>query len=207
MPEHTEKRSVMIVDDDPLFLKSIYRLLHSSFLIIALDNPLDAISQFTAKGPFDVVVSDYRMPKMDGIELLCQLRQLNPQTKRIILTGYAELNVAIQAVNLGKVSGFLTKPIPVQYLKSFIENLLCENPSDNISPPSLLKSYVPSAQGDPNLTRREIEVMNLVEKGFSNAEISKFLNITIGTVKSHLNNIFYKLNVTSRAKLIAMQHK
>ncbi len=84
------------------------------------DLDLDLDSRFTLSGreglgwmrqePFDVVVADMRMPEMDGIEFLTQVREISPHTVRMMLTGNTDLGTAIAAVNAGNVFRFLTKP-------------------------------------------------------------------------------------------------
>lgn len=215
MIETIKPYKILFVDDDPYFLTAIYRVLHRFFDVTTVDDPREALRIFVSQGPFDVVVTDYKMPGMDGLDMLKKMRKIEETSKRIVLTGYAELDVAMRAVNDGQVSGFLTKPVPFADLRNLISSALQSDQmtKDQTGHPLHKEKSMYQQQeqkkifSHPLLTARENEVLNLVDKGLSNAEIARTLNITVGTVKSHLNNMFFKTNVNSRSKLIALQRR
>jgi|YNPNPStandDraft_1061719.scaffolds.fasta_scaffold00435_8 response regulator RpfG family c-di-GMP phosphodiesterase len=101
---------VLFVDDDPNVLASYQRQLRKAFQVETAQGPEMGLKAVRQNGPYAVVVSDLRMPKMDGIQFLSRVRELAPDTVRMMLTGYAEVEAAIQAVNEGNVFRFLTKP-------------------------------------------------------------------------------------------------
>ncbi len=105
-------RRILFVDDELNILYAYKRNLRSYFEVETASNGKDAIDKIMTQEPFAVVISDYRMPEMDGIELLHKVREISPDTVRIILTGYADLQTAIDAINEGNIYRFLTKPIP-----------------------------------------------------------------------------------------------
>jgi DNA-binding NarL/FixJ family response regulator len=204
---------ILIVDDDENYLASIRRILHGQCDILTTKDPLQALKIVEHQGPFAVVISDYRMPVMNGIELFSRILTIDKKVQRILLTGYPELQMAIDAVNHGKITAFLTKPTPSVSLRSvvleaaqtFKESLLvngqgqetAETPDKEPAPgQSDSRLYAP-------LTVKEKEVLTLVAKGYSNAEISLNMTITVGTVKTHINNLFWKMDVNSRTKMIA----
>ena len=79
---------------------------------------MDDLDILQREGPFAVVVSDYRMPEMDGIQFLTQAKKMAPDTVRIMLSGQANLDVSIQAVNEGSIFRFLNKPcLTEQFIK------------------------------------------------------------------------------------------
>lgn len=101
---------ILCVDDDPYILEGYKRQLRKMFdLHIALGGE-SALNIIKKEGPFSVVVTDMNMPEMNGIEFLKRVRQIAPDTVRIMLTGMSDLQVAINAVNEGYVFRFLTKP-------------------------------------------------------------------------------------------------
>ncbi|QQS36953.1 MAG: response regulator [Ignavibacteriales bacterium] len=102
---------ILFVDDDESILEGYKRSLRSKFLVSTNSNPLDALSKLKNADTFSVVVSDYKMPVLDGITFLSQVKEISPDTIRIILTGYADITIAINAVNEGNVFRFLTKPL------------------------------------------------------------------------------------------------
>ncbi len=106
---------ILFVDDEKNILDSMKRLLRKRFEIDTALGPTAGL-EMVKKFKFAVVVSDLRMPSMDGIEFLSHVRTLNEDTVRIMLTGYADLDASIAAVNEGRVFRFLTKPCPDQQL-------------------------------------------------------------------------------------------
>ncbi len=104
----TEK--VLCVDDDESVLAGYHRRLRKDFQIEVATSGAAGLTSLKAKGPFAVIVSDMRMPGMDGIQFLSQAKALAPDSARIMLTGYCDQQVAINAVNEGNIFRFLTKP-------------------------------------------------------------------------------------------------
>lgn len=114
---------ILFVDDEPSLLQGIERMLFKErkrwemrFELSGSDG-LKAI----AEKPFDVVVADMRMPEMDGIEFLTKVKKTTPDTVRMMLTGNADLETAIGAVNAGNVFRFMTKPCEHETLVAMLE--------------------------------------------------------------------------------------
>jgi len=107
---------ILLVDDEPNVLRACERLLHNRFEMDAAVGGAEALAAIKAKGPYAVVLSDMRMPQMDGIELLTKVKNLAPDTIRIMLTGYADVKTALTAVNEGNIFRLLTKPCDKQTL-------------------------------------------------------------------------------------------
>jgi len=101
---------ILFVDDEPALLQGYQRLLHKEFKITTAVGGEAALTLVQHMGPFAVVLSDMRMPGMNGIEFLFKVKTLAPDTVRIMLTGAAELKTAMDAVNEGSIFRFLTKP-------------------------------------------------------------------------------------------------
>jgi len=112
---------VLIVDDDSLLLDALKRQLRSRFDVTTATGAKEAIELVTTQGPFAVIVSDLRMPGMDGVTLLYLLRQAAPDTIRIMLTGKADMEAASSAVNEGNIFRLLLKPCPTIALIRAIE--------------------------------------------------------------------------------------
>lgn len=104
------KPSILLVDDEPNVLSALKRQLRSGFDVHTETDPEMALIELGQRKSFAVIVSDYRMPQMNGIEFLKRVKEICPETTRMILTGYADLENAISAVNDGHVFRFLTKP-------------------------------------------------------------------------------------------------
>jgi CheY-like chemotaxis protein len=103
---------ILFVDDEPNVLQAFDRQLRKRFDMVTAIGPDAALRLVSEDTAFAVVVSDLRMPGMDGIEFLARVRTLLPDATRIMLTGQADLSHAILAVNRGHIFQFLTKPCP-----------------------------------------------------------------------------------------------
>lgn len=114
----TEK--VLFVDDEENVLHSIKRELRKRFDIHIAEGGAQALEILKRDGPFAVIVSDMRMPLMDGIQLLSKVKDLYPDTVRLMLTGNADQDTAIEAVNKGSIFRFLNKPCPTATLVTSI---------------------------------------------------------------------------------------
>lgn len=106
----TEK--ILFVDDEPHVLQSIRRQLRKRFSLEIAEGGEEALRVLKEKGPFAVIVSDMRMPEMNGVELLSKVKDLYPDIVRLMLTGNADQETAMDAVNTGHIFRFLTKPCP-----------------------------------------------------------------------------------------------
>jgi len=101
---------ILMVDDETNVLAGYQRLFRYDFQIDTASGGAAALAALTATGPYAVVVSDMRMPGMDGAKLLTRIKLLAPDTTRIMLTGNADIQSAVSAVNEGSIFRFLTKP-------------------------------------------------------------------------------------------------
>lgn len=101
---------VLIVDDETKVLSALRRLLHKeAFAVVTTDSPEEAL-RLLQGGPYAVVLADQRMPGMEGTRLLEKACQSSPDTVRVMLTGYADVHAAMEAINRGAVYRFITKP-------------------------------------------------------------------------------------------------
>jgi response regulator RpfG family c-di-GMP phosphodiesterase len=109
-------KRVLFIDDDERILAGFRRNLHGQFEVDTAVGPQAGLDKVRDNPAYAVVVSDLRMPGMDGITVLAKVRELRPDTVRVMLTGFAELEAAIAAVNEGNIFRFLTKPCETGYL-------------------------------------------------------------------------------------------
>jgi response regulator RpfG family c-di-GMP phosphodiesterase len=107
---------VLCVDDEPNVLEGLGRNLRRNFDVATAAGPEAGLRKVEQEGPFAVVMSDQRMPGMDGVTFLSRVREISPESTRVLLTGYADTDAAIAAVNRGAVFRFLRKPIEPQDL-------------------------------------------------------------------------------------------
>lgn len=120
----TVREKILFVDDDQNVLDAFLRNFRKDYALETATSAREAAGIIARKGPFAVVVSDMRMPGVDGVQFLTRLREISPDTVRIMLTGYADIQSSIAAVNEGNVFRFLTKPCSAQHMKRVLEDAL-----------------------------------------------------------------------------------
>ena len=115
---------ILFVDDDPKVLQAYRRMLAERLEVETAEGAEKGLDLIENRGPYAVVISDLRMPGMDGIEFLAKVSVTSPDTVRMVLTGNADLETAIDAVNEGNIFRFLTKPCPPETMvKSLIAGI------------------------------------------------------------------------------------
>lgn len=116
------KKKVLLVDDEAMVLAGLKRQLRNQFCIETALSGEEALKKIAENGPYAVVVSDFMMPGMNGIEFLCRVKKTHPDTTRMMLTGTADMPTAIKAVNEGSIFQFHPKPCPAETLSKAIES-------------------------------------------------------------------------------------
>lgn len=112
-------RRVLLVDDNPDFQQGVRQLLAPRFEVVLASSGAEALARCDRDGAFAVVVSDYAMPGMNGVELCAELAEHWPHSARILLTGCADLGLALEALDRGAIFRFLTKPpIPSRLIEA-----------------------------------------------------------------------------------------
>jgi len=114
------KISVLYVDDEEnnlISFRATFRLKYTVYTALNGDQALELVRE----KPIDIIITDQRMPKMTGVELLEQIIKVNPEPMRILLTGYADMSAVVDAVNKGKIFHYLSKPWSEEELSETIE--------------------------------------------------------------------------------------
>src|SRR5688572_26992401 len=115
---------ILLVDDDPLILQALSRILRAEgYDVVAHTDPVAA----SAERDFTVVITDFMMPQMNGIELLGVLRVANPHAVRILLTAAADFKVASDAVNRGEIYRLLGKPWTLAELSACVRQAVAHH--------------------------------------------------------------------------------
>jgi response regulator RpfG family c-di-GMP phosphodiesterase len=112
---------VLLVDDENNVLQAYTRVLRRRFTLDVALGGAEALALMAQSGPYAVVVSDMRMPGMDGVEFLSQVKERFPDSTRVMLTGNADQTTAMEAVNRGSIFRFLTKPCDSEVLAATLE--------------------------------------------------------------------------------------
>lgn len=118
------KDKVLLVDDDAMVLAGLKRQLRNQFRIDTALSGEEALKQVQENGPYAVIVSDYMMPGMNGVEFLSYVKNTSPDTVRMMLTGSADMPTAIRAVNEGNIFQFHPKPCPADTLSQGIQSAI-----------------------------------------------------------------------------------
>jgi len=201
---------ILLVDDNPKYIKDV--LPTYGYDVTVAKDGIQALKILgNLENQFDLILLDVMMPNMDGWETLKAIRASNErQTVPIImLTAIDKEQQQISGLKFG-ADDYIVKPFTLPNLLARIEALLRRSKwkQDNSQ---TIPSNLSFASDDPidTLTARETEVLSLVAQGSNNQEIAEKLFVREVTVKTHLNNIFKKLNVSNRtqAVLLAMQLK
>ena len=161
----------------------------------------------------DLILMDLKMPVMNGVEATRQIRAKHPEVKILVLTTYADDEWVFDAIQAG-ASGYLLKDTPREELIKAVRGTVTGKTYVDPSVAGKVLDQVSSHQTQPatlitsKLTEREIEVLSLIARGLSNADIADRLFLSDGTVRNHVSSILAKLGVSDRtqAAVIAIQH-
>ena len=205
---------ILLVDDQPLFRGAIAALIdgrEDMTVVGEAENGLDAVEQARLLVP-DLVIMDVEMPVMDGVEAVRLIREQLSTVKVIMLTVSEADDHVFDAIRFG-AHGYLLKDLRPEQLYDMIRSVMRnETPLspaiagrllDEIQSGATKRSSSPDAPAGPPVTRRELEILQLVAEGLSNKEIGKKLSITEGTVKNHVHNALEKLHMENRIQAAA----
>ena len=197
---------ILIIDDNPKLLEDALPM-YGYDVEVATDGLMGLKLLNDENSAFDIVILDVVMPNLDGWETLKTIRE-NDKTKHvpiIMLTAVNEDNKQISGLKFG-ADDYITKPFILPNLLARIEALLRRSKWSHQKRHASALPFVTSEPISP-LTLREKEILTLVAKGASNADIADKLFVREVTVKTHLNSIYKKLNVDNRvqAVLLAIQ--
>ena len=187
--------TIMIVDDHPLVREGMASMLEneSDFSVVAsVASGTDAVAWCKEKGAPDVVVSDIRMPGMDGFETLSKLRRTHPDIRMLMLAGMP-LKAEEEKARAAKARGYLPKSIDWERLVAAIR--LAAKKGEFIA-----ESFDEVKAGP--LSPRETEIVRYISQGKTHEEIGIILGISSETVRSHTKSIQRKLDCTNSASAV-----
>ena len=199
---------LLVVDDHPVVRMGLVAMLseHEDFEVVgeAADGA-EAVTQADRLRP-DVVLMDLRMPGVDGAEATARLRaSADDPPAVLVLTTYDTDADIVRAVEAG-ATGYLLKDAPRETLADAIRR--AARGETVLAPPVVAKlASRMRAPSGPSLTDREVQVLQCVARGSSNAEVGRELHIGEATVKTHLLRAFEKLGVTDRTAAVTAAYK
>lgn len=119
--ERAKKLKILVVDDEPDNLDLLYRTFRRDFHVLKADSGVNALEVLSVEGEVAVIISDQRMPEMKGTEFLSKTVPQFPDTVRIILTGFTDIEDLVEAINAGQVYKYITKPWDPGELKAVVQ--------------------------------------------------------------------------------------
>jgi two-component system, NarL family, response regulator len=195
----TEKIRILLADDHEVVREGLAAILgrRDDFEVVAEVGDGEAAVEAWRRLKPNVALLDLRMPKLEGVEAIRQIREFDNDAKLIILTTYDGDEDIYQGLRAG-AKGYLLKDTPREQIVDAIHAVIAG------------RTYIPSQVGEKlasrvntdMLTDKELQILKQIAEGLSNKQVAKTLSISEGTVKFHTNSIYSKLGVTSRTEAI-----
>lgn len=206
--ETSDKLTILIADDHPLVREALHQSLEGEedMKVVAEASDGEEAVKLASELKPNVVVMDIVMPRLNGIEATRKIKEIAPDTAILILTAYDDDEYVLGLLDAG-AAGYLLKSARGRDLVGAIRAI---RSGESVLHPKIIAKLLKRATTAPVgehkasdlLSERESEILKLVTSGMSNKEIAEKLFLSQRTIKSHLTNIFNKLNVASRSEAI-----
>ncbi|WP_281156341.1 response regulator transcription factor [Streptomyces sp. HYC2] len=206
----------VLVADDQTLIRTGFRLILTARGIDVVGEAADGAEALAVASELrpDVVLMDIRMPNMDGLEATRRILERLPDCRVLILTTFDLDRYVYTALSIG-ASGFLLKDVTPEHLAAAVRLV---DTGDALLAPSITRRLVERFASDSTrtptvptdlatLTPRELEVLTLLARGLSNAELATELTLSEATVKSHVARIFAKLALRDRAQAVVLAYE
>ncbi len=185
---------IFVVDDEPKVCKAVSRILQSKYKVTCFETAEACFTRLSISTcRCNLLISDIKMPGMNGMELLRKIRLIRPLLPVLIITGYGDIPLAVEAIKAG-AREFIEKPFHQDKLLEATEAALQEY------------SFSETIAGKP-LTKREKKLLRLIVDGQSNRQIAEAFNRSIRTIEDRRRVIMHKLNVNNVAGLVQIAQK
>jgi DNA-binding NarL/FixJ family response regulator len=204
---------VLIADDQALVRGGLRAILDAQqdLEVVGEADDGDAAVELAAELKPDVVVMDIRMPRLDGIEATRRLALRGVEASVLVLTTFDLDEYVYKALRAG-AAGFMLKDAPPQRLADAVRTVAS---GETLLAPAITRRLVeryaaepaPDAKAFAELTPREVDVVRLVARGLSNAEIGGELFLSEATVKTHLTSILRKVSLRDRTQLVVLAYE
>ncbi|WP_421877045.1 response regulator [Marinoscillum sp.] len=201
-----QKNKIIIADDHVLFIEGLKVLLadHPEFEIIATANTGKVLLSCLADFKPDLILLDINMPDLNGLEALKKLHAIYPYIKVVMLSTYNE-QYLIDLARKSGAKGYLIKTTPKEKLVEAIAKVCAGGEFYPEGKKEQVKSEMDKNDGflkQFNLTKRELEIMQLVKEGMTSQEIADQLVLSVLTVRTHRKNLMQKLNLSTPGALV-----
>ena len=211
-PSRDEQRSapirVLVVEDEERIRKTLVRLLEERQDILvtgAISSGPEAVSA-ALEGKVDILLLDLGLPGMDGIEVTQRIKDEKPDIEILIFTVFDDEDKVLDAIRAG-AAGYLLKGASTDRIADAIREV---HAGGSVVQPRLARRLLnlfrgtgqPQERERNPLSNRETEILELIAKGLSNGEVAEALGISRSTVRTHLEHIYQKLDVTNRTEAV-----
>ena len=208
---------LLLVDDQPLLRTGFKMILEAEPDLVVIGEAVDGIDAIEAARTLqpDVVLMDIRMPRLDGVEATRRVTSAPNAPRVLILTTFDLDEYVVEGLRAG-ASGFLLKDVPADDLIAAVRTVAA---GDAVVAPRVTRrlldrfaSHLPRADSGPpaaiaDLTEREREVLQLIARGLSNAEIAAELFVSETTVKTHVGHVLTKLGLRDRVQAVVLAYE
>jgi DNA-binding NarL/FixJ family response regulator len=197
---------ILICDDQDIIAEGLKLILESQsdFKVTTASDGSAAVDRVAEAQP-DIILMDLKMPIMNGIKATATIKQRFPDVKVLILTTYGDDELLFDAIRSG-ADGYLLKDIPHEELFKAIRSTVAGN--THIDPKVARRMFdhvtqrtpVPNSELLSKLNDREIEILRLISRGYTNSEIAQTIHLSEGTVRNYISALFSKLDVSDRTQ-------
>jgi DNA-binding NarL/FixJ family response regulator len=203
--------TVMVVEDDPAFLTRFCKIVSSDaeLELFAAVADLASARQAMRTAVPDVLLIDLGLPDGSGIDLIRETARRRPETDIMVITVFGDEDHVLASIEAGATGYILKDSLPAEFVHLIKQLRAGGSPISPVIARQLLKRLKPQGTGaaplpaaETPLSARETEVLGLIAKGFSFAEIARLLGVSPHTVISHVKNIYQKLAVHSRGEAV-----
>ncbi|MHC4157530.1 MAG: response regulator transcription factor [Planctomycetota bacterium] len=182
------KQHIFFVDDTPAVRKSVAKTLKwSGCKVTCFANAADCLEKLMVQS-CDLLITDVKMPGMDGIELVRRAKSIAPWLPVLVITGYGDIPMAVRAVKAG-AADFIEKPLQRE---SFLESVRV----------ALRQGVLKDLVRGKALSKKEMTILRLIIQGRSNKDIANILHRSIRTIEDHRHHLMHKLDVDNVVDLI-----
>jgi two-component system response regulator FixJ len=182
------KKHIFFVDDEPRVRKVVGKTLKRlGTKVSCFASGADCLQNLRSQR-CDLLITDVKMPGMDGLELLTEAKHVAPWLAVLVVTGYADIPMAVKAIKMGALN-FIEKPLEMQSLLFAVESALAQTDHTNLLV-------------GKGLTRAEIKVLRFILDGYSNKETANILHRSEKTIEVHRNRIMRKFSVNNVVDLV-----
>lgn len=206
MSDRKKRLRVLIADDHPVYRQGLERAIKERpdlELIAVCEDGRDALERISTEEP-EVAIVDVRMPGLDGLKIVAAVQREDLTTKVILLTGYEDSTAAYKALAAG-AAGYVSKTSDTLEL---CDSIVAAARGETVIAPQFAAGIASEIQlreanDRPALTERESEVLRLLAEGRTAQRIGDELHLSEATIKTHLHNLYEKLDVSDRAAAVA----